>query len=167
MPNQKLINVTLNLPYIGEINGEWEPSEIEKEASWEMYISLITHTSFLKTMHEDVLILNSISAVHSIFISINTILIKYGLSIHQPKGKNQLTFGYIAILILNHALRPFVEKWRYILLKHEKNSVDNFDCKIPKIKNDLKNMTETINEFTSLLSKVVYVPSVIVTNLLD
>ena len=164
MPDQKLINVSLNLPYIGEINGVWNPSEIEKEASWEMYILLITNISFLKTISDDALIRESVIVLRTIFISLNVILIKYGLSIHKPKGKSQLTFGYITILILNHVLRPIVEKWCNVFLKYDQdieNSVDNIDCSIPKIVKDLKDIREVLNDFINLLAKAANIPSVI------
>ena len=162
MSNKKYLNVTLDLPYIGVINGEWAPSEIEKMASWELYVILITHTSFLKSRPEDILIRESVMGLRSIFICLQVILIKYGLSIHKPKEKKQLSFGYIIILILNHALRPFVEKWFSVLLIHANNNPEAvFDYKTHKIICELNDLHKILNDLIYLLAKIVKIPSVL------
>jgi hypothetical protein len=37
--------VSLSLPYIGGVEGVWEPDEDEKKAPWEMYVELVTRIS--------------------------------------------------------------------------------------------------------------------------
>ncbi len=162
---KKIINVTLNLPYLGEINGEWVPCEVEKEASWEIYILLISNMSFLKIKYEDDFIKKSASNLRFISTSLNEILNKYGISIYKSKiGKKQLSLGYIIVLIINHVIRPIVEKWYSILLRYEINiefSNNNFDCTTnKKIINDLNNMIEIFNDLTTILAKAIDIPSV-------
>ncbi len=128
-----------------------------------MYILLITHISFLKAISEDIVIRKSVFVLRSIFISLQLILVKYGISLHKPKGKN-LSFGYILILILNHSLRPFVEKRYSVLLKNEQyteNSVDNFDWPIAEISKELKDIREILTDLINLLAKAVDIKSVI------
>ena len=44
MPKPKFtgFKVSLSLPYIGGIEGTWQPNEDEKKAAWEMYVELVT-----------------------------------------------------------------------------------------------------------------------------
>lgn len=49
MPKLKDVKVSLTLPYIGGIEGTWQPDESEKKAAWEMYVELITRISVAET----------------------------------------------------------------------------------------------------------------------
>src|SRR5713226_6344510 len=45
MPKLTSVSVSLKLPFLGDINGTWEPDEVEQRAAWEMYVELVTRTS--------------------------------------------------------------------------------------------------------------------------
>ena len=42
------VKVSLNLPYIGGVEGTWKPDESERNAAWEMYVELITRISVVE-----------------------------------------------------------------------------------------------------------------------
>jgi hypothetical protein len=43
MPKLTSVAVSLKLPFLGDINGTWEPDETEQRAAWEMYVELVCH----------------------------------------------------------------------------------------------------------------------------
>ncbi len=44
------------------------------------------------------------------------LLRSYGPAVTRPKNGGQLSFGYIAINLLNYVLRPVLTKWHPMLL---------------------------------------------------
>ena len=63
--------------------------------------------------------LEALSSLYTLFDTTRTILRKYGPSIAQPKGEDELSFGYLAVVILNVVLRPVLAKWHPVLLDYE------------------------------------------------
>ena len=45
MPKFTGFKVSLSLPYIGGVEGVWEPDEDETKAPWEMYVELVMRIS--------------------------------------------------------------------------------------------------------------------------
>jgi hypothetical protein len=48
MPKLTSVAVSLKLPFLGDINGTWEPDETEQRAAWEMYVELVTRVSLVE-----------------------------------------------------------------------------------------------------------------------
>ncbi len=103
MAKRKLTTVAVNLtlPYIGGVTGIWEADESEKKAAWEMYVELVTRISAAELTPEDGLLREALSSLYTLFNSTRVILRQYGPTVAQPKGKDQISFGYLAIAILN------------------------------------------------------------------
>lgn len=113
------VNVELQLPYIGKIGGVWQPDEREQDAAWEMYVELVTRISVTELQPGEGLLRESLSSLYSIFTTTRQILREHGPSVARPKGDGELSFGYIAISVLNFALRPVLTKWHPLLLDYE------------------------------------------------
>ncbi|MDP9314314.1 MAG: toll/interleukin-1 receptor domain-containing protein [Chloroflexota bacterium] len=113
------VNVELQLPYIGKIGGVWQPDEREQDAAWEMYVELVTRISVTELQPGQGLLRESLSSLYSIFTTTRQILREHGPSVARPKGDGELSFGYIAISVLNFALRPVLAKWHPLLLDYE------------------------------------------------
>ena len=117
MPKLKNIKVSLKLPYIGGIEGTWEPDESERKAAWELYVELVTRISVAEP-HEGML-REALSSLYTLFGTTRTILRTYGPGIAQPKGGNPLSFGSLAVTILNVVIRPVLAQWHPMLLDYE------------------------------------------------
>ena len=117
----KLVNVklSLNVPYLGGIEGTWEPDETDQRAAWELYVELVTRISVAELHAEEGLLRETLSSLYTIFETARGILREYGPSIARPKGKDTLSFGYLAVTILNFVLRPVLAKWHPLLLDYE------------------------------------------------
>lgn len=160
------VKVSLTLPFIGGVEGTWKPDESERNAAWEMYVELITRISVVELKSDEGLLREALSSLYTLFGTTRTILRKYGPSIAQPKGKDDLSFGYLAVVILNTVLRPVLAKWHPMLLDYESTksgSVSPLEHEREWDKHDelrqvLNDVRGTLIEYTDLLAEVAEVP---------
>ena len=118
---RKLANVKVNLkfPFIGEIEGNWQPDEDERRAAWELYVELVTRVALTQVQPTEGGLRESLSSLHSLFDTARHVLREHGPGVARPKGKGNLSFGYLAVAILNLVLRPVLSRWHPLLLEYE------------------------------------------------
>jgi len=166
MPKLQSFKVGLNLGVI-KIEGTWKPDKVERKAAWEMYVELITRISVQKLPPEEGLLREALSSIYTLFDTTREILRKYGPSIAQPKSDDELSFGLLAVSILNYSLRPLLAKWHPLLLDYEqtkKRSVTIFDHerawnKNKELRKEIERVRQELNEYANLLAEVAGVPS--------
>lgn len=111
-------NVGLNL--LGfQLGGTWAPDENERKAAWEMYIELVTRTSVVELGPEEGYLREGLYSLYSLFDTTRSILRKYGPEVAQPNEGGDLTFGHLAVGVLNYVLRPVLAKWHPLLEDYE------------------------------------------------
>jgi len=168
-PKLKSVVVKLQLPYIGGVEGTWEPDESERQAAWEMYVELVTRISIEELRPDEGLLREALSALYSLFNTTRGILRTYGPSLAQPHGASNISFGYLAVAILNTVLRPTLSTWHPLLLDYENmkgNAVSppeherNWD-KGTELRNDLNNVRGILTDYANVLAEVAGVPSLI------
>ena len=160
------VKVSLKLPFIGGLEGTWEPDEREQDAAWEMYVELITRISVAELKPDEGLLREALSSLYTLFETTRTILRKYGPSIARSKGEANLSFGYLAVAILNAVLRPVLAKWHPLLLDYESTrsgSVSALEHERQWDKHDelwqvLNDVRGILIEYTNLLAQVAEVP---------
>jgi hypothetical protein len=113
------VTVKLQLPYIGGIEGNWQPDQRERDAAWEMYVELITRIAVVELHPDEGLVREALTSLYSLFDTTRGILRKYGPSIAKSKRGSDLSFGYIAVSVLNGLLRPLLAKWHPLLAGYE------------------------------------------------
>jgi len=164
------VKVSLKLPYIGGVEGTWEPDEGERNAAWEMYVELITRISVVELKPGEGLLREALSSLYTIFDTTRNILRKYGPSVAQPKGKDKLSFGYLAVAILNTVLRPVLAKWHPLLLDYESTKESSISPveherkwdKNEELRGVLNDVRDVLIEYANLLAQVTDVPSLII-----
>ena len=119
MPRIASVKVNLKLPLIGGVEGTWQPDRRQRDASWELYVELVTRISLEELKADEGLLREALSSLYTLFDTTRTILRKYGPSVAKPKGKDTLSFGYLAVTMLNVVLRPVLAKWHILLLDYE------------------------------------------------
>jgi hypothetical protein len=169
MPKLSGFKVCLKIPFVGDIEGTWVPDENEKHAAWEMYIELITRISVVELKSDEGLLREALSSLYALFDITRKILRQYGPKIAQPKGGGGLSFGYLAVNILNGAIRPVLAKWHPTLLAYEQNRPAQLA--IPEYERQWQynqELRQTLNgtrailvEYANLLADVAGVPSLI------
>jgi hypothetical protein len=114
------VRVSLGLPFgLGSISGTWGPDDAERKAAWEMYVELVTRISVEALGPEEGLLREALSSLYSLFDSTRDILRRYGPEVATPKRGNELSFGAIAVTILNLGLRPLLARWHPELAQYE------------------------------------------------
>ena len=160
------IKVALEIPYLGKIEGTWLPDDGERNAAWEMYVELVTRISVVELKPEEGLLREALSSLYTLFGTTRSILRKYGPSIAQPKSSGDLSFGYIAVSILNLVLRPLLAKWHPLLQDYEsKRPTDVSPLTYERewehyneLRNELENVRLTLIKYSQLLAEVAGVP---------
>lgn len=162
--------IDLKLPYIGGISGTWKPDESERKAAWEMYVELVTRISVTRLGPDDGLLREALTSLYSLFGTTRAILRHYGPSIAQPKDDGKLSFGYLAVAVLNVVLRPLLAKWHPLLVDYE-NTKDVLDSSVEherkwdnheELHKALNDVRLTIIEYANILAQVADVPSLII-----
>jgi hypothetical protein len=162
MPVQS-VTVGIALPFgLGNISGVWAPDETQRDASWEMYVELVTRISVARLGADEGLISESLSSLYSLFGTTREILRKYGPGVAKvPRRANQ-SFGSIALAILNRVLRPVLAKWHPLLLDHEAARPDGVSqadwerswSRSQEIRDVLDNVRGTLVQYADLLATV-------------
>ncbi|WP_339130321.1 hypothetical protein WJM95_15470 [Streptomyces sp. f51] len=106
----KNVEVRLKLPML-EIAGSWEPNDAERRAAWELYVELITRVSVVPLGEDEGLLREALTSLYSLFGTTREILRRYGPQIAEPKRNGEYNFGYLAVAMLNYAVRPLLAAW--------------------------------------------------------
>ena len=120
----KLVNVKLDLkvPGIGGISGTWEPDESEVKAAWELYVEMVTRTPLGGFSSKEGSLREALDSIYSLFDTTRVILRESGPAVARPKSGDKLSFGYLAVSMLNRVLRPLLTEWHPKLRNWERNN---------------------------------------------
>lgn len=165
MPKLDSFRVSLNLGLF-KIEGTWKPDETERKAAWEMYVELITRISLQELRPGEGLLREAFASLYTLFDTTRKILRNSGPSVAQPKDEGNLSFGYLAVVILNYALRPLLAKWHPLLLDYEstkESSVSPVDHekkwdKYEELRGEINDVRSQLSEYANLLAWVAGVP---------
>jgi hypothetical protein len=112
------VSAKVGLPFgIGELSGDWEPDDSEREAAWEMYVELITRISVAELRTDEGLLEEALASFYSLFAITRDILRRHGPTVARPKN-GTVSFGHLAVAILNQAIRPLLARWHPLLDDH-------------------------------------------------
>lgn len=113
------ITVNLKLPFLGQISGTWAPDEVERDAAWEMYVELATRIAIAPLAPGEGMLREALTSLHSLFASTRDILREHGPRIARPSREGDIAFAYLALAVLNGALRPLLTRWHPELTAYE------------------------------------------------
>lgn len=170
MPTLTSVKVSLKLPYVGGIEGTWEPDESQRNAAWEMYVELVTRISVAELKPDEGLLREALSSLHSLFGTTREILREHGPSIARPKREGGLSFGQLAVTVLNVVLRPVLAEWHPLLLDYESTKAScasSFDHerqwdRYGELRQALNDVRKVLTDYAELLAEAAGVPSLIV-----
>ena len=103
LKNWKMTSIKLNSRFA---EMEFNNSDADANAAWDLYIELLTRTTIqtLEPEHGD-----EDTALQSIFS-----LFSITRSVIKEYGKDCIEFTKIAVVILNQKIRPFTAKWHQV-----------------------------------------------------
>lgn len=170
MARLKAVRVSLKLPYIGGVEGTWEPDKNERLAAWETYVELATRISTAELRRDEGLLREALLSHYSLFTETRSILRKYGPGIAKPRRSGRLSYGYLAVVILNTVIRPLLAKWHPLLSDHEAHRnpavspVEHERAweRQDELRAELAKTRSVLIEYADLLAQAAGVPSLIV-----
>ncbi|WP_042439980.1 hypothetical protein [Streptacidiphilus albus] len=115
----KQFTVKLAVPLFGEVSGVWEPVDAERRAAWELYVELATRISVVDLAPDEGLLREALSSLYSLFGITRGILRSYGPDVAPRRGPGYVSFGILAVTVLNGALRPLLATWHPRLVAYE------------------------------------------------
>ena len=101
------------------IKGKWVADRDQQRAAWEMYVELITRISIQPLAPDQGLLREALSSLYSLFGETRRILKAHGPGVARPLGGGNVSFGQLAVDVLNMVLRPVLARWHPALLQHE------------------------------------------------
>lgn len=121
---------------------EWNPSEPDKNAAWDLYIELLTRitTQKLDSEHGDED--TALSSVFSLFPTTRQII--------KDNGKDCIEFTKIAVVILNQKIRPFTAKWHKVAVSGGFNKTET--C--TEFRKDLSDLQQVLCIYTQMLAQM-------------
>lgn len=170
MPKLRQIRVNLSFPGVGGIEGTWAPDDSERRAAWELYVELVTRISVAELRPDEGLLREALSSLYSFFNTTRTILRTYGPTVAQVKDGSQLSFGYVAVAVLNTVLRPTLAHWHPRLLEYEHlrpNTTSLLEHErsweyASALRDELNQVRLVLIDYANLLADVAEVPSLII-----
>ncbi len=161
------VQVALEVPYVGRIAGVWKPDEREQDAAWELYVELGTRIAVAQLAPGDGLLRESLSSLYGIFTTTRHILRSYGPAVARPKEQSELSFGYLAMTVLNCVLRPVLAKWHPLLLDYEHSRASAVSpleheaswVKAEELRTALNEVRAILIAYTNLLAHISHVPT--------
>jgi len=121
---------------------EWNPSEPDKKAAWDLYIELLTRitTQKLDDMHGDEQ--TALTSIYSLFSTTREII--------KDNGKDCVEFTKIAIVVLNQVIRPFTAKWHGVAVSGGFD--DNDNC--VNFRQELGELQTKLQIYTQMLAQM-------------
>ncbi len=110
MRGPKTVSVKINL-FFFELEGQWQPDDVQRSAAWELYVELATRISVVPLEPNQGNLREALNSLYSLFGSTRQILRHYGPAVARPSQENQLSCGALAVTVLNEALRPVLGVW--------------------------------------------------------
>lgn len=120
----------------------WEPSDHDKNAAWDLYVELLTRIATQRLPEEHGIEKTALESVHKIFELTRTTLKEHG-----RKAEN---FTRIAIIVLNQVIRPFTAKWHRL---SEQGAFDD-KAKCTEFRNELSQLQDKLRAYTKMLSEL-------------
>lgn len=169
LPKPIEVGIELGIPNIGKISGTWKPDVEEQQAAWELYIELITRVSVAELQPDEGILREGLSSLYSIFTTTRDILRKYGPSVARTKNGSDVSFGSLAIHVLNLVLRPILSKWHPLLLDYEhtrNSSVSAFEHerrwdRAVELRKALNDVRLVLVDYTNILAQVADIPQLV------
>ncbi|MCS0603330.1 hypothetical protein NX794_19230 [Streptomyces sp. LP11] len=121
------ITAKLTIPFVGEISGTWEPADAERSAAWELYLELVTRVSVEELAREEGLLREALSSLYTFFTTTREILRRYGPGVAPPLAPGHVSFGVLAVTVLNRVLRPLLASWHPRLTAYESGRPSDHD----------------------------------------
>lgn len=121
---------------------DWEPSDTDKNAAWDLYVELLTRITTQRLSHEHGTEEAALESVHKIFGLTRTTL--------KEHGRNAENFTRVSIIVLNQVIRPFTAKWHRL----SEQGAFSDEAKCVDFREELTELQDKLRAYTKMLSEL-------------
>ncbi len=100
LENWDMTSLKIKAPFL---EMEWNPSEPDREAAWDLYIELLTRIATQPLGESEGDEKAALESICSLFPTTRSII--------RDKGRGCIEFTKLAVVVLNQKVRPFTAKW--------------------------------------------------------
>lgn len=137
LENWDMTSLKIKAPFL---EMEWNPSEPDKVAAWQLYVELLTRITTQALAVKDGDEKTALDSIYSLFPTTRSII--------KENGRGCVEFTKIAVVVLNQKIRPFTAKWHRISLS--RGFEDPTACS--QFRNELEKLQATLRNYTAMLS---------------
>jgi len=137
LENWDMTSLKIKAPFL---EMEWNPSEPDKTAAWELYIELLTRITTQNLAASDGDEQAALDSVYSLFPTTRAII--------KENGRECIEFTKLAVVVLNQKVRPFTAKWHKLSI--EQGFSDTDQC--VRFREELKELQEILRVYTKMLA---------------
>ncbi|MEW1736251.1 hypothetical protein AB0346_09925 [Nocardia beijingensis] len=150
-------------------SGTWVPDENERAAAWELYVELVTRIAVAPLEDGQGTLREALTSLHQLFAITRDILRRHGPGVARKPRRGRYRFGYLAVWILNAAVRPTLSQWHPELQRWEAQrpatlSVAEHEQQWPKsaeLRRELERLRHLLLAYARVLAKVCEAPALI------
>ena len=139
LENWDMTSLKIKAPFL---EMEWNPSEPDKIAAWELYIELLTRITTQALGKKDGDEQTALDSIYSLFPTTRSII--------KENGRECLEFTKLAVVVLNQKIRPFTAKWHKISVKQGFN--DPAEC--TRFRDELQELQKVLRTYTAMLADI-------------
>ena len=133
-------------------------------AAWELYVEMVTRTPLGGFSSQEVSLREALNSIYSLIETTVGILKKCGPGVARLKGGGDLSFGYLAVSMLNLVVRPLLTGWHPKLRSWERDN-PHLDEREWEERNDflsaLDGISGQLRQYAGLFAEVADVPELI------
>jgi hypothetical protein len=158
------VNAEIGLPWgLGKVGGTWRPDEGERLAAWEMLVELSTRVSMADLRPGEGLLREALASLHALFDITRDILRRHGPSVAKSSSAHgRVSFGFLAIAVLNGGIRPLLAYWHPTLLDHEQTRPSGVTAiewerswsRVADLRADLAKVRELLTTYAGIMADV-------------
>ena len=164
------VQVELDLK-VFKIAGTWEPNEVERRAAWELYVELLTRVAVVPLREGEGLVREALSSLYSLFATTREVLRRAGPQVAEPKPAGQYNLAFLAVAMLNFAIRPVLAHWHPALEEWEATRPEGRSrreheqawAQIGALRGQLETTREQLTYYAALLAAACGVPDLTAT----
>jgi len=104
----KLKEAGLSIDFgIFKLDTKWTPDPRQREAAWALWVELSTRVATQPVDLDEGMLREALESLHQLFDATRDVLRKCG----PDAGASEGTVGFVALQVLNGAVRPFLSRW--------------------------------------------------------
>lgn len=137
----KLTSLKINVKFL---EMEWNPSDEDRHAAWDMYVELLTRIATQPLADEEGDEASALKSLHAIFpLTREIIRSNFGC----------VEFTKIAVVVLNQVLRPFTARWHRLSLQNgfeNLASCTQFRAELCELQQDILKYTKMLGDMAGI-----------------